>query len=434
VGRQSSLSSSPVRVALYGNMCNFLFQIAKSLRVPDASGQAIDAHLFIERSADLQNLPESDDPELAGRYPDWIHVGDWLQGPARALAIAYPPALPVLAQWKQFDLIVVSAEGPCAARFTGKPYIFLTGGGDLTLMPFADRAAALDAQPGLLKSLAWRLRAHWQRKGIADASAIVTQPFKPFLDALKQLGITPDRIAGTTSLLALDTDRFQRVPSQEITWQGQQPDRLRASDFVVFHPSRMMIRDTEVLRATGQWKANDSLLRGFAAFVAKGTARRPLLALIDRVHSLDIALAKAEIRRLGIEEHVIWLNGSSPEGFTRHELIELYSLSHVVADDFGAGWFGSVALEACATECTVLTYVDEKAMGAMYPWHPFVNARTPDEIAAQLALLFRDPARRAELGRQGRAWAIEFHASQQPHAGLTAEIAKLVKRPVPHRA
>lgn len=412
-------------------MCNFLYQIAKSLRVPDASGNVVDAHLFIERSADLQNLPESDDPELAGRYPAWIHVGDWLQGKSRALGIAYPAALSVLAQWKNFDLLVVSAEGPSAARFCGKPYIFLSGGGDLTLMPFPDRAAALNEQPGFIKSLAWRLRAHWQRKGIASASTIVTQPFQPFLDSLSQLGIAPERIAGTTSLLSLDTDRFRRLPADQIAWIGPQAERLRQSDFVIFHPSRMMIRDSAVLRATGQWKANDSLLRGFAAFLATGTAKRPLLALIDRVHSFDIGLAKAEIQRLGIQDHVVWLQGSSQEGFTRHELIELYSLSHVVADDFGAGWFGSVALEACATECAVLTYVDEKAMRAMYPWHPFVNARTPEEIAMQLGRLFREPAQRDETGRLGRAWATEFHASQLPHAGLKTEIDKLLGRAAP---
>jgi hypothetical protein len=420
--------SSTVRVALYGNMCNFLYQIAKSLRVPDASGRVVDAHLFIERSADLQNLPESDDPELAGRYPDWIHVGDWLQGRSRLLGIVYPAALPVLAQWKKFDLVVVSAEGPSAALFCGKPFIFLTGGGDLTLMPFADRANALDDRAGMLKSLAWRLRAHWQRRGIAAASAIVTQPFKPFLDSLSQLGIPTGRIAGTTSLLSLDTDRFRRLPAEQIGMQGMQAERLRQSDFVIFHPSRMMIRDTAVLRATGQWKANDSLLRGYADFVSRHSAKRPLLALIDRVHSFDIDLAKAEIRRLGIEEHVIWLKGPSQEGFARHELIELYSLSHVVADDFGAGWFGSVALEACATECAVLTYVDEQAMRAMYPWHPFVNARTPEEIAEQLDLLAREPALRLQAGRRGRSWAIEFHASQQPHAGLKAEIDTLLTR------
>jgi hypothetical protein len=423
-----SAVSSRVRVALYGNMCNFLYQIAKSLRVPDASGRAVDAHLFIERSADLQNLPESDDPELAGRYPEWIHVGDWLQGKSRALGIVFPPALPVLSHWKRFDLVVVSAEGPCAARFCGRPYIFLSGGGDLTLMPFPDRAAALDERAGLLKSLAWRLRAYWQRTGIAAASTIVTQPFRPFLDSLSQLGIAPERIAGTTSLLSLDTDRFRRLPAHQISLQGAQAERLRQSDFVVFHPSRMMIRDTAVLRATGQWKANDALLRGFAAFVAQGTAKRPLLALIDRVHSPDVDLAKAEIQRLGMEEHVLWLQGSSHEGFTRHELIELYSLSQVVADDFGAGWFGSVALEACATECAVLTYVDESAMRAMYPWHPFVNARTPQEIADQLARLFREPAQRDDTARRGRAWAIAFHASQLSHAGLKSEIDKLLGR------
>jgi hypothetical protein len=413
----------PVRVALYGNMCNFLYQIAKALRMPEAGAPAIDAHLYVERTADLQNLPESDEPQLAGAYPDWVHVGDWMHGVHRVLGVACPALLPAVKAWGAYDLLMVSAEGPGAARFTGKPYMFLTGGGDLTLMPFAHRHASLDAGAGMLKAIAWRLRAHWQRAGILGASVVVTQPFRPFTDALRELGVAQSKIASTTSLLTLDTDQFKRVENT-----GELPQALRDADFIVFQPSRMMIRDDPVLRATGQWKANDVLLRGFAAFVATGAAARPRLALIERSHSPDLALAKAEINRLGITQHVAWLRGPTAEGFSRHDLFRLYSASDVVADDFGAGWFGSVALEACAAECPVLTYVDEQAMAKMYPWHPFVNARTEQDIADQLGRMFGDPASRRAIGRRGREWVMQFHAPRPHRDRLRAELARLISR------
>lgn len=419
--------TSALRVALYGNMCNFLYQIAKSLRNPQDPAVAIDAHLYVERTADLQNLPESDDPELSAGYPDWIHVGDWLHGRWRALGIALPAALPVVREWRGYDMLVVSAEGPSAARFCGRPYVFLTGGGDLTLMPFADRYAALNPGAGALKMLAWRLRAHWQRLGILAASAVLTQPFRPFLDALGQLGVAQERIAGTTSLLTLDTDRFRRGADGAQRRGGEGvPEALRDCDFLLFHPSRMMIRDDSVLRETGQWKANDALLRGFAEFVRTGIARRPRIALIARSHSLDIALAKTEIERLGIGEQVVWLQGPTAEGFSRHELFSWYGISDVVADDFGAGWFGSIALEGCAAECPVLTYVDEEAMRKMYPWHPFVNARTPSEIAERLAELFQDADARRRIGQRGREWVDEFHSPRRHGEHFRAELLKLM--------
>src|SRR6185295_747744 len=156
-------------------------------------------------------------------------------------------------------------------------YIFVTGGGDLTLMPFAERYAALDSAAGVLKALAWRLRAHWQRRGILAASSVLTQPFQPFMEALRQLGVAPARIAGTTSLLTLDTERFKRRDEAPARGDQPLPEALQGCDFLVFHPSRMMLRDTPVLRETGQWKANEVLLRGFAAFVKAGIASRPRL-------------------------------------------------------------------------------------------------------------------------------------------------------------
>lgn len=419
---------APLRVALYGNMCNFLYQIAKVLRRPDAEGLAIDAHLFIERSADMQNLPESDDPEMQGGYPAWIHVDDWMHGSRRAQGVVLPWTLPLVRRWREFDLLVVSAEGPGAAPFAKRPYLFISGGGDLTLMPFAERYAALDEHPSVAKSIAWRLRAHWQRRGIKRASTIATQPFTPFLQALDALGIPRARMAGVTSLLSLDTERFRRMPREHASAVPMNVGAMATSDFVLFHPSRLMIRDTPVLRATGQWKANDALLRGFAQFVREGSASRPVLALIDRVHSPDVALARQLITELGIEAHVVWLKGHSAQGFTRHELMALYSMSDVVADDFGAGWFGSVALEACATECAVLTFVDEAAMAQMYPSHPFVNARTPPEIATALARLHTNPSERADIGRRSRDWVCRHHGMEQEHNGIKAEVRRLAGR------
>lgn len=407
-----------LRIALYGNMCNFLYQIAKALRNPDQAGVAHDAHLYIERTSDLQNRPEADDPELAGNSPDWVHVGDWMHGRRRALGVLWPAALPVVREWRGYDLLIVSAEGPSAARFAGRPYLFLTGGGDLTLMPFPDRYNAGDPDGGWLRALVWRLRARWQRAGIRAASSVLTQPFRPFLEALDALGVRRDRISGTTSLLALDTARFRRNPAATV------PTALEGTDFLVFHPSRLMIRDDPVLRATGQWKANEVLLRGFAAFLRSGQARRPVLALIERSHARDIALARAEIARLDLQDHVVWLRGPTAEGFSRSALIDLYSVSDVVADDFGAGWFGSVALEGCAAECPVLTYVDEAAMAQMYPWHPFVNARNEQDVARELKRLNSDTQLRRQIGQRGRDWVVTFHALQPHRAKLRAELMK----------
>src|SRR2546423_8513330 len=60
-----------MRIAFYGNYCNFYYELAKALR----ADSEFDIHLYIDSVADVQQRPESDDPALAAAYPDWIHVG-----------------------------------------------------------------------------------------------------------------------------------------------------------------------------------------------------------------------------------------------------------------------------------------------------------------------------------------------------------------------
>ena len=60
-----------MKIALYGNTCNNLFNMCKALR-----GKGIDAHLYLNSIIDIQNKPESDEIELKNNYPEWIHQSD----------------------------------------------------------------------------------------------------------------------------------------------------------------------------------------------------------------------------------------------------------------------------------------------------------------------------------------------------------------------
>jgi hypothetical protein len=46
-------------------------------------------------------------------------------------------------------------------------------------------------------------------------------------------------------------------------------------DFIVFHPSRMMLNRATRYVETGQWKGNDRLFEGFARFVANNPSATP---------------------------------------------------------------------------------------------------------------------------------------------------------------
>ncbi|MBT9585627.1 hypothetical protein IV102_19960 [bacterium] len=389
-----------IRIAFYGNLCNNLFQICCGLR----NFSSVDAHLFIDGGlGDLQQMPENDDHQLKRGYPHWIHP---IPSTDPVKLLLAPWRAPLLKHLDNFDALVVSGYGPMLAQFTRIPSFFLTAGGDLTQWPFPFRYPRL--YPAWRHRLGQVFRGLWQRRGIRHCEEVWTQPFGPFQNALEHLSIAREKISLQYFPLMLDTQKFSLLPLENLSGQARW---LRlAHDFVIFHPSRLMILDDKERQHTGDWKANDRLIRGFAKFRRQTPHLRSVLALIHRPASRDMQIARELIRQLQIEDGVVWLRPTRSFGFSREELVELYSASDVVADDFGAGWFGSIVVEALSIGRPVVTYVDEQVMSQLYPYHPLVNARLPDEIAAALVHLSQQPHLRQELGLKGRQWVEEFHS------------------------
>jgi glycosyltransferase involved in cell wall biosynthesis len=392
-----------MRVAFYGNVCNTHYQLAVALR----AHSDIDAHVFVDAKSHPQMMPESDTPSLRGKYPDWIHTAE------------YYPRFDRLFPWRsrlqrelaEFDVNVVSSNGPMFAQFSGRPTCFLVTGSDLVEMPFP--LMYFSRYPGVRMKLDALLCGVWQRRAIRRLTEIWSQPFLPFEDSLRRIGARPDQVQGVYLPVAID--------AEEMTQTETMPDTVhvramrRDFDFVVFHPSRIMIRGDKRLppaHAAALVKRNDVLVRGFARFIQQ-TKANAALAVIDREASPDRDLARSLAQDLGISDHLVWLRPPTPDGFTRADLRPLYAAADAVADDFGVGWFGSVVLEGCAAGKPVVSYIDEEIMRTLYPWHPIVNAKTDEDVALRLRELFESREKRKEIGRRGRVWIDEFHSGRR---------------------
>ena len=408
-----------MRVAFYGNICNILYQIAKAVR----AHSDIDAHLFVNVNDHLQLLPESDDPELANAMPDWIHRGDyqhrgWFMAPWKSSLV------PLL---KDFDLIVTGDTGPMIAQFAGKPMVFMAMGGDLTAYPFPLRylylyASMKDRAGVMLKGL-------WQRRALHRMIEIWSPPFHPFMNALQTLRIDARQISQQYFPVAIDARQVawraapQTIPA-ELHFPADAPKPL-----LIFHPTRIRIDDHSAKGGQGQSKGNLALLEGFAQFIRNSASKNVRLVLIDREVYGDNPKAKRWIAQAGIEPYVIWLKPSRPTGFIRNELVDIYSLCDVVADQFGdIGGFGCIALEACACARPVVTRIDETIVSRLYPWHPLLNAATPAEIAARFEDLQRHPETIAEKGAQGRRWIEQFHSHEATGSLYAARLRQAASR------
>jgi glycosyltransferase involved in cell wall biosynthesis len=393
-----------LRIAFYGNTCNNFFAIARAVR----RASDIDAHLFIDEDADWMQFPESEDPELRKNYPDWIH-----KGPYHSMAARFWPGLsPLVEELKRFDVVMVSGGGVRYAPFVDRRFIFYVTGWDLTMAPFPLRFITLPPT-GVTRKGAALLGGFWQRRGIDAIGEIWSQPFSPFVLAAERLSIAPDRIVPKYFPILLDTDLYRVDPSARYEHNAHVRRMTEGRDFVVFHPSRMMLNQAPQFVDAGNWKGNDRLIEGFARFVRANPGARPALVMIDHAFSPDLAEAKRLVRALGIEAHVVWLEGPNQRGFDRTDLIPFYSVADVVADEFGIGWFGSVVVEGASMGKPVLCHVDESVMKQLYPWHPIVNARTADDVAERLGELYRDPAARKKRGEDSRRWAVDFHSIER---------------------
>lgn len=395
-----------MRVAFIGNIANVHFRLARVLR--DHAG--IEADLFVSDSDAPGWRPEADDPALARGYPDWIHGGPWVT----ARSLLTPQAAPVTRRLAAYDLVVASGVGPVFAQHAGRPWAFFVTGADLTLKPFPWTFRRWHRWSRRLPQLV--AGAH-QRAAIRSADRILTQPFAPMVTALDRLGVAPEARSDQYFPLPVDVERY--AP------HGPVADEPADSDFVVFHPSRMMLDDSPIMRRAGQWKGNDRLLAGFARLVASGAAARPRLVMIEPPPGPAGARARTLVHQLGIEAHVDWVRPANGVRVTQPEMAALYRRADVVAVEFGIGWFGYVAVEGASCGRPVLCHVDEAVMERLYPWHPIQNAEDEVQVGQRLVDLAASPSRRHEVGVRSRRWIEEFHGPEAVADRYVSEFRRL---------
>ena len=372
-----------MKIGLYGPL---LFHLAVGLR---DIGQH-DVRFLINHSNPSLASGMRDEPEL--RDADFAEVEDW--EPRSALVV---PDLSALAKrLSEFDVTLLSDVGVAFGPGSHKPYVFVPSGYDLTALPFPWRSRELRSRG--LSDLSAVLISALQRRGIAGASAVWTAGFRPFSEALERLRLPVPTPEDYLPLAFNDNLFYPR-------------DRDGGTDYgsltlTVFHPSRLLTNRTPFLESIGRFKGNQILLEGVALARAKGIDVR--LTLVDRVGGGELDVGKSTIENLGIQDAVTWASGDSRSGLSHLEMARLYRDSDVVADDFGAGWFGGVSIEGAACGKPVINLLDQTVMQGLYPDHPFLTASSGDEVCSELESLMDGDYRR-QVGEKSARWASEYH-------------------------
>lgn len=411
-----------MKIAFYGNVCNNMFSMCDALRKYTTHN----CQLYLPSDLDFHNLPENDIPELKDNYPDWIHSGkEYNLG-----SIVKPWKKNLLSELREHDVIVLSSLAiSLAPLLKGKIVLFYATGSDLTIIPFFKIYKYFYCN-GFISFIKALIVPIIQKRGIRSARFIISQPFFPFVNALKELGISHKKIHGAYFPIIINTDKFKYVENAFKNISSKNKVLLLKTRFRVFSPTRIVANNSPYMRITGQNKGTDTLILSFHKFVMKHPSSSAGLYFIDRKYNSvsELLNIKKLIAELNLEDRIFWLEPETSSGFTRNDLMSIYSISDIVADEFAAGWFGSICVEACACSKPILSYVDEDAMSKIYKYHPFLSSLSKYEISEYISKCYVDPNFKNERGILGRRWAVEYHSPASASKIYSNNFIKLLEK------
>jgi glycosyltransferase involved in cell wall biosynthesis len=410
-----------VRIAVFDNLANSAYIVTKALRrlgheadlvldpvdrhvMSDPRWEDLDLELPTDELSDASVLPEQP-------LPDWI-----LSNPAplnrRARAARLAAAAPrsgrrlrradqVAGVWgallvldrawivrtlSRYDCVIAYGMGAAWSAIAEVPYIAMTWGGDITMVPFYDTGdweghveLPLPGPPRELFAQAKLQRLGYDRAG----RILLTDPrFELFAERLGHTGKT-EAIG-----FYIDTERYAPGPEPELRRELLGGDR---DGPIVFMPSRH----------DWFWKGSDRLLRGFAQATERHDA-----VLVCAGWGADLDRSQQLIAELGIADRVRLL----PYAMSKARLRRYYRAADVVADQFTVGSYGGSALEAMSCGKPVLIDLDRARFeGRFATFPPVANVAEPEAIAAALTDLLGDPSARQRLGAEARDWVIANH-------------------------
>lgn len=349
--RTIGLSEDDYLNILYaGNLVNNGYYHTRQLR-----NDGVNMELVMEKNPNLAADPLKRDPNLKNIYPQWIRFYDRSKS-------SWKIDLIKIMRDRKYLLIHAHVEMPIFAYASRRPFIAQVMGSDLAELAFT-------------KSL----RGTLLRRAYKKAKLIIfSSPKDPSLFSklkIKNIIFLP---------LIWDLSFFRPIKVQ---------DNEFADKFIVFHP------------ASHIWdvKGNDKLIRGFSYFVKNN----PNSILIVINHGVDVGKSHELVKSLGIENKVRFINALNST-----ELLRLYNLSDVIADQFIYHGIGGIGMEAFCCEKPLLVSCHQSAYNNLIPESPpAVNATTSSEVCEQLEYL-KDRIVRQDVGKRGRQWMEKYLAPE----------------------
>jgi glycosyltransferase involved in cell wall biosynthesis len=342
--------------------------------------------------ADKQHDPAAEDPEIEGKFPDWIHSYNFAEvGPCPWT----DPSPAFIQKLGQCDILHVQDIGVVWAAMTDRPFVWHPYGWDFYNQPFYEhwRNENPSDPTALLHPLL-------MRQAMCEAEAILLQWWFECWTRGYQLLERFDLKTRVKSMpIVIDVHKFSIGPKKTLSeLLGRTTDLPSRDGLLLFHPSRQMLS-----RQGGVYFGNDILYRALSKLKTEGL--RYTLFVLEKGNPDEI-FAKELIRELDIEDRVMWV-----PAMPRHRLIDWYRTVDITIACVAGGLFGSVCIEALACGCpligNIVTESDNPTFWKPTLHPPFMNVSTEEDVMRALRYCGTHWAELAEMGLAGRRWIDE---------------------------
>ena len=352
----------------------------------------VDARLFLDQRTLALSTSLRDEKLIRDSR---VSVGNWVSASMLKPGLAGP----IQRAFLDAEFGIVTDLGPIFASKSTRPFFFMPTGGDLTVVPFP--IASRERRRRGRSDMSALVVGGMQRRAIRRAREIWCAPFQPNREALKRI-LGPKWMSHTYFMpQPLDTTLFSPDSTAETV---EFRSRTGSGDsFLIFHPSRVMMKHTRFLQRSGQWKGNSLLLEGMNIGLKRGVDLR--LMIPRQKDSPDLEAFTERATELDLRDRIIWLDPSPDHSFSWQQIARMYPSCNVAVDEFGAGWFGQVTLEAASCGVPTASHFDLGVIDQLYPEHPFVDVGTATGFADYVQLLSKHPPEAEDL----RSWAVRNH-------------------------
>lgn len=272
------------------------------------------------------------------------------------------PYLELVKLYNSMDINQVSGLHVAIAGYSQKPYVTHLYGSDIYGIPFRENLFGSMQARGMKKA----------DLHISEASAV--------LDCLCALGIPKQNLVKLP--MPIDTDFYSVAPPHN----DEVPDKYRGKHLLSL-----------VARQNWKWKGNDLIFKAIKLLSKK---RDDFICPVIW-YGQDLEKSQKLIKDLGIS-HLI----EKKKIMSKKALINLFSLSTVIIDQFTTGIFGTSVLEALSCGKPVINHYEPKLLNHDSP-APVLNAKSSEELYEILDNVLDDLDKLAETGRRSRQWIEE---------------------------